>query len=77
MEGQRLLLEFALRHHLLGQRVGEGDDAQAAAILLQAAEHLGAEDFVGGVLLAVLDGAAEGEGKKSTELSPSTCTRSW
>ena len=60
VEGKRLLLEFTLRHHLLGQRVGEGDDAQAAAVLLQTAEHLGAEDFVGGVLLAVLDGAAEG-----------------
>ena len=54
---QRAGGQFAVRHHLLGDGIGIGHDGQRVA-LLQAAQHLGAEDFVGGILLSVLDGTS-------------------
>ena len=69
---QRLLVQLLPRDDLLHQRVGIGDHAEAAQRrprpvgrgLAQAAQHLGAEYLVGGILLPVLDGAAERRGKE-------------
>ena len=61
---QGLVGQFGARHHLLGQGVGIGDDAEGRVGPLQAAQHLGAQYLVGGILLPVLDGAAERRGEE-------------
>ena len=64
VELQGLVGQFGTGDDFLGQRVGIGDDAEGSAGLLQAAQHLGAQYLVGGVLLSVLDGSAEGGGEE-------------
>ena len=64
MQLQGLLVQLAAGHHLLGQRVGIGHHAEGAVGLLQAAQHLGAQYLVGGILLPVLDGTPEGRGEE-------------
>ena len=68
VELEGLLVQLAARHHLLGQRIGIGHDAQGAVGLLQAAQYLGAEYLVGGILLPVLDGTPEGGGEEQNFL---------
>ena len=64
MELEGLVVQLGDGHDLLCQRIGIGDDSKHRVRLAQAAEDLGAEYLAGGVLLTILDGAAERRGKE-------------
>ena len=64
MQFQGFVFQFHFRHYFFGQCVGVSDDAQLLAVLLQAAQYLGAQYFVGGILLPVFDGTAERGGEE-------------
>ena len=66
-EVQRLLRHLLLRGHQFGQglRVGyDEEEGRGSGGRGNAAEHLGAEDFVGGIALTVLHGTAERTGEE-------------
>ena len=68
LQPERLVGEFLVADDQLAQGIGEGHDKERQHTAGELAQHLSAQDFVGGILLAVFHGSAEGTGEEEDAL---------